>query len=208
MPCWQKISFRPLDSELMATMGYDALTLGNHDFDYGYDYEKKVLEDSGLADKVVVSNIKTADSGEYPWAQSMIVNKEFTTTGGGTATIKIGITGAVTPVLGSYTPWKDVLSTSDIVDAVEEQVDYLLDQEVDLIVVLAHSGFGTDEDPENKAQNVGYQLTLIDGVDVVCLGHTHKNSPYDNSYTTNTYSYSGVDPETGLVNGGDRKSVV
>ena len=36
--------------KLMATMGYDALTLGNHDFDYGYDYEKKVLEDSGLAD--------------------------------------------------------------------------------------------------------------------------------------------------------------
>ena len=188
--------------ELMAYMGYDAITLGNHDFDFGYDYEKKILEDSGLSDKVVVSNVTTADSGEYPWAQSMMVEKEVTTTGGGTATVKVGITGATIPTLSVYfTSWRDVLTTYDIVDSVSEQVENLQDMGADVIVVLAHSGFGTDEEPESKAQNVGYQLSQIEGVDVVCLGHTHKNYPYDNSYTTNTYSYDGVDAETGLVNG-------
>ena len=34
----------------MKLVGYDAITLGNHDFDYGYDYILRQLDGSGLRD--------------------------------------------------------------------------------------------------------------------------------------------------------------
>ena len=43
--------------EEMKALGYDAITLGNHDFDYGVDYIKKALSDSGMNNKVVLSNV-------------------------------------------------------------------------------------------------------------------------------------------------------
>ena len=48
----------------MALVNYDVITLGNHDFDYGYPYIEKQLELSGLKNKCVLSNILLADSGE------------------------------------------------------------------------------------------------------------------------------------------------
>ena len=42
--------------EAMKYVGYDAITLGNHEFDYGYDYILNQLDGSGLRDITIVSN--------------------------------------------------------------------------------------------------------------------------------------------------------
>lgn len=51
--------------QAMAKMGYDAITLGNHEFDYGYDYLIEQLEGSGLIDKSVLSNVTSKVNGKH-----------------------------------------------------------------------------------------------------------------------------------------------
>ena len=65
--------------EAMAEMEYDALTLGNHDFDYGLDYIKEALEENDLDDKVVLSNIYDAKTKKTVWSQYKIITKTLTT---------------------------------------------------------------------------------------------------------------------------------
>ena len=48
----------------MSKIGYDAITLGNHDFDYGYDYIVQQLDASGLMNKCVLSNVYSAVNGK------------------------------------------------------------------------------------------------------------------------------------------------
>ena len=46
--------------EEMEDLGYDAITLGNHDFDYGVDYIQNALKSSGMNKKVVLANVTNA----------------------------------------------------------------------------------------------------------------------------------------------------
>ncbi len=184
----------------MKTVGYDAITLGNHDFDFGYDYIKEALSEAGMVEKTVLSNVVEAKSGTAKaWLKSKIIQKTLTTTTGARKTVNIGLTGAVIPTLSTHTPWKGILTTSDIVESVGAEVRKLKSAGADVVVVLAHSGIGA-EDYEPMDANVSYQLCFIDGVDVVCAGHTHKDFPGDDPFVVDTYAFPGVSAN-GLVNG-------
>src|SRR5690606_39140012 len=59
----------------MAMVGYDAITLGNHDFDYGYEYILKQLNGTGLMDITVVSNVTDSKTGEHPFLENMLITR-------------------------------------------------------------------------------------------------------------------------------------
>lgn len=185
--------------QAMATMGYDAITLGNHDFEYTLPYIQNQLNSTGLADKVVVSNVKDANTGAPVWNQNKIIEKTLTTGEGKNLTVKVGIIGETIPTLSkkrcNYT---GVLATEDIVANVTSEAQNLKGQGADVVVVLAHSGVG-EEIPAYMAEDVGYALTKIDNVDVVLCGHKHASFCADGK--TIYDSYAGVDTEKGLVNG-------
>ena len=187
--------------KLMKYMGYDAITPGNHDFDYGYSYEKKVLNKAGLSSKTILCNVRDAKTKKHPWATRKIIKKTVKTTKKKKRTIKIGITGAVEPGLSTYTPWKDVLVVEDVVTCVEHEVEMLKKEGADVVVVLAHSGIGEEDQGEPMEENVVYSLADIEGVNVICAGHTHKNYPVSSEeYTKNIKKYDGVS-STGKING-------
>ncbi|MCR4605059.1 MAG: metallophosphoesterase [Eubacterium sp.] len=187
--------------KLMKAMGYDAITLGNHDFDYGYSYEKKILKSSGLSSKTVLCNVKDAKTKKYPWATRKIIKKTVKTTKGVKRTIKIGLTGVVEPGLSTYTPWKDVLEVEDAVTAAEKQVDLLKEEGADIVIILAHTGIGPGEYQEALSEDVTYELADIDGVNVICAGHTHYNYPVKTEeYTKSVLKYDGVS-SNGKING-------
>ncbi|MCR5098217.1 MAG: 5'-nucleotidase C-terminal domain-containing protein [Lachnospiraceae bacterium] len=186
--------------EEMIAAGYDVITLGNHDFDYGYDYIQKELKDSGIKKKVVCANLYHAKTKKPVYPQSKIIYKTLTTTTGHRETVKIGVTGAIVPSLTTHYDWKDTLSTGDIVSTVRVQADALKAAGCDVVVVLAHSGVG-GKNPKAGTDNVAYAISKIGSVDVICAGHGHENFPSSDDNVQKYYDYPGVNEATGLVNG-------
>lgn len=183
----------------LAKVGYDALVLGNHEFDYTLTYLKDQLTAAGLSDQVILSNVKDAVTKEPVWAENKILTKTLKTSSGQQVSVKVGLIGETVPALSKKrTNYTGILETEDIVANVEKEVSILKEQGADLIVVLAHSGIGT-ENPELLDACTGYALTKIDGVDAVLCGHSHRFFP--DTKTTIYDALPGVDLKTGLVNG-------
>lgn len=183
----------------MSLLGYDAVTLGNHDFDYTLPYIQEQLKASGLDDKVVLSNVKDVNTNKNIWAENKIIEKSVVTDSGRPISVKVGLIGETVPTLSKKrTNYTGILQTEDIVENVKAEAAILKEKGADLVVVLAHSGIGK-ENPGFKDSNTGYALTKVDGVDAVLCGHYHTDFPskdvsiYDN--------LPGVDLGTGLVNG-------
>lgn len=193
-------ALQPIYSAL-AAMDYDAITLGNHDFDFGYDYIVSQLEMSGMMDKVVLSNVTSAINGEYVFgSQNRIIDKKVTDKNGKEHIVRVGLFGVTPPSMSGKTEnLKNFLTSEDILAAAEREVASLKKQGADIVIALAHSGFGT-ENPAKRAASVGYAMTKIDGLDVILGGHEHIYFPKENKNAVQ-YSLPGVDKETGLVNG-------
>lgn len=183
----------------MSLIEYDAIVLGNHDFDYGYDYIMKQMNLSGLINKCVVSNVKSP-KGDGPFLENMIIEREVKTNLGNTAMVKIGIIGVTPPNLSSKNGSYDgYLESEDIIQCVTRQSELLKEQGVDIVVVLSHSGAGPEQ-PEEKYKNCSYAITKIPDVDVVLCGHEHVAYP-SNDTTPIINTLPGVDKNTKLVNG-------
>ncbi len=185
----------------MATLDYDAITLGNHEFEYGYDYLMDQLQGSRLKDITVVSNLIDAKTGKAAFHENMILTRKVKTNSGSTATVKIGVIGETIPTLSKKREnFTGIFQTEDIVANTAKQAKALKAKGADVIVVLAHSGFGV-ENPLQMSNDVSYALTKIPEVDVVLCGHEHKIFPSNSADSALFYELPGVDKDTGLVNG-------
>lgn len=184
----------------MASMGYDAMTVGNHDFDYGYVYLKEQLDEAGLGSKVVVSNVYDAKTKKNVWAENKIITKKLTTTNGKTVSVRIGVIGVTTPTLTTHYDHSMLLTTKDMVDSVKEQVEKLEEKNVDLIVALAHTGVGDQGEYVQMSENAAYELSKINGLDAIIGGHAHVNFPSTDANVQKFYDYPGVSAD-GHLNG-------
>lgn len=185
----------------MKSLGYDAITLGNHEFDYNLSYLQNQIANSGLQDICVVSNVRYATTQKHVWKENMMLTRTVTLSDGSSMDIKIGIIGETQPGLSTKrTKYSNTLSTQDIIESTQEQATALKAAGADLIVVLSHSGVGT-EAPSSGFSNVSYALTKIPEVDVVLCGHAHQYFPSNRSASAKYYELSGVNKETGLANG-------
>ena len=185
----------------MTLIDYDAITLGNHEFDYSYDYAVNQMNMSGLMSKCVLSNVYSSINGETAFGvENKIIEKQLTDSYGRVLNVKVGIIGETVPSLSTRTEaFKNKLATEDIVENTKKQAASLKQQGADIIVVLAHSGFGT-ENPAARSANVNYALTKISDVDVVLGGHEHIDFPSADKNDIH-YSLPNIDKQTGLVNG-------
>ncbi|OKZ84966.1 MAG: hypothetical protein BHW06_00260 [Clostridium sp. 44_14] len=185
--------------QAMASLNYDAIILGNHDYEYTLPYIQKQYEATGLKDKVIASNITDAVTGKHVFNENKIIEKTLTTADGSHVTVKVGVIGESIPTLSKKRcDYTGVLAGEDMVANVQKETKKLKDAGADVVVVLAHSGVGTEQ-PALMDENVGYALTKIDGVDAVLCGHKHSNFCADG--TTYYDKYEGVDTKNHLVNG-------
>jgi 2',3'-cyclic-nucleotide 2'-phosphodiesterase/3'-nucleotidase len=184
----------------MKHIGYDAITLGNHEFDYGYDYLLRQLDGSGLRDITIVTNLTDARTGEHPFQENMLINRMVKTRSGKEIEIKIGIIGQTIPTLtGKTHSYEGILIGEDMVENARTQAANLKEMGADIIIALSHTGIGP-ENPEPKFKNVAYALTKIPEIDAVIAGHEHNlypTSDMSNAY----YKLPGVDKNTYLMNG-------
>ncbi|KAK9956333.1 hypothetical protein ABG768_014075 [Culter alburnus] len=155
-------------AHFMNKLGYDAMALGNHEFDNGVDgLVKPFLQEVNCT--VLSANIKADQtiapriSGYYLPYKIFNVSSE-----------KVGVVGYTsmeTPALSIPGPH---LQFEDEVTALQNQVDKLTALGVNKIIALGHSGFKVDKKIAKEVR----------GVDVVIGGHT------------NTFLYTGDPPST------------
>lgn len=170
-----KLTEGRLAFELMITMGYDAMAIGNHEFEYGH--EIFAWQKNRVPFPVLGANFFYKDS-DHPYAQAHAVIERNG--------IRIGVIGimgqdAVTAIIPSYIAPLDVRTPAD---AVQKSVDELRDQ-VDLIVLLTHQGktapMQTDAESDPRLQrDIDADIALagaVQGIDVLFAGHADAGTP-------------------------------
>ncbi len=147
------------DITALNMMGLDAMTLGNHEFDRPRDVLNLQMK---LANFPFLSaNIVYKDTGE-PFATPYII-KDF-------GDVKVAIIGVTTEETKILEPlYVEDLKFIDAAKAVQKYVDELKDK-VDVIVVLAHLGYGEPKGDYNTSESLARK---VHGVDVIIDGHSH-----------------------------------
>lgn len=151
-----------LDYRLMSLVGYDAATLGNHDFDNGVEGLLAAMEAATFPFVNCNFDLKGAPAlarRVQPWLVKELPG------------VKVGITGVGVDFKGLVAPKNHAgVTWMDPVASLKPVVAHLRDREkVDLVVVISHLGHDLK----------GYQiddLTLasrLPGVDVIIGGHSH-----------------------------------
>ena len=158
--------------QIMNALGYDGMTVGNHEFDDG----DQVLADfiNGVTFPVVTSNV---DVSESPILNGLIQATTIIDVNG----VSIGLAGLVTPetpILSS--PGDELVFNEDLVGAAQAAVDELTANGATFVVLMTH--IGLDADREVAAGTTG--------IDVIVGGHSH--TLLGNAYVASAAEYPVV----------------
>jgi 2',3'-cyclic-nucleotide 2'-phosphodiesterase/3'-nucleotidase len=184
----------------MNTLGYEAATLGNHEFNYGLDYLDKALD--GADFPFVSANLVRGELAADPLSDDtyiqpyLIVEKQLTDGSGASKTIKLGIIGFLPPQIMTWdaTHLVGKVNTRDIVETALAYVPKMKEEGADIIVALSHSGIAAGQ--TTGAENASLQLAGVEGIDVVVTGHQHLVFP-----GPDYAGVEGADIEAGTLNG-------
>lgn len=146
-------------AELMNALGYDVMTIGNHDFNYGRERLSELVD--GLDFAALAANVTYTDTGEAFLDASTIVEANG---------VKFGFFGLATPECHEmvYPAYIEGLTFGDPIEAAREQVALLEAQDVDFIVAVGH--IGVDAGTEIKSTDI---IEAVDGIDIFVDGHSH-----------------------------------
>ena len=148
----------------MNLAGYDAMTLGNHEFDWGSD---NILRLEELAEFPFLSaNVYYLTDGSDFVEPHIIFEMDNGMT--------VGVFGLTTPETLSKAnralfPDLGFLMGDELYACAQEQVDELKAAGVDLIVCLGHLGV----DDESEGMRSTDVIAAVDGIDVFIDGHSH-----------------------------------
>ncbi|WP_226669743.1 bifunctional 2',3'-cyclic-nucleotide 2'-phosphodiesterase/3'-nucleotidase [Metabacillus litoralis] len=197
--------------EVLEEIGFDAGTLGNHEFDEGIDELKRMIN-GGVHPNGSIGydgmNFPLVAANAYDMRDGQLITEPYTIleTGGQ----KIGIIGVVTQETPSMivTKGNEFLKITDEVAAINKYTAELKAQDVESIVVLAHNpasqnGYTDSFDASRIAEQIN------DEVDVIFAAHNHVrvNRVVDNKLIVQAYSYGTafsdvdleIDPFTGDI---------
>ena len=149
--------------EIMNAVGYDAMTLGNHEFDYGFE---RIKELAAMAEFPILTQEEIAKTSE-DFTQYVMFER------GG---YKIGVFGLTTPEtefksFGGIDLNKAGTSfgtIDDIIAYAQKTADALAADGADFVICLAHLGI----------EDIGYGTSYdirdnVTGIDAIIDGHSH-----------------------------------
>ncbi len=148
----------------MNFMGYDAMALGNHEFNWGVTSMQKITSTANFP--ILAQNVRTAE-GE------LVSGKGWTIVERGG--VKVAIIGVSNPNVPIWDGGKDGIDTGIFAAAgasVKEAIAEIGDS-ADVIVVAAHMGLYAEFDEENGADSAQKILDENPEVDALLVGHFH-----------------------------------
>lgn len=143
--------------KILNVAGYDFMTLGNHDFNYG---QERLLELNDMAEFSMLSANILDSNGNYVFKPYEIKEMDG---------VKVGIFGLTTPETAYKTNPKNVegLVFADAIETSKKMVEELKDK-ADVIIALAH--IGLDESSVVTSKDIAES---VEGIDVIIDGHSH-----------------------------------
>ncbi|AUR00395.1 5'-nucleotidase C-terminal domain-containing protein [Phaeobacter inhibens] len=157
-------------------LSYDAIGLGNHDFDFGLDQLRQAL--LRISCPVLCSNMRALDPQlSLPFCQSTVLERALPDTSG-TPPLRIGLI-SVLPM--QTLKWaahqlQGKVTIDDMVQSARDHAAALREQGCDVIVALAHTGIGEGH-ATYGIENALHQLANLGVLDAIVGGHTHLTLP-------------------------------
>ena len=148
---------------LMNEMGYDAATIGNHEFDFGMDNMARLFRMANFP--IVCSNYDCKGTVLEDLIKPYITLRR--------GDLKIGIFALAPKLKGLVFDGNCAgITYLDPAETAQKYIDILRKQEkCDLVICLSHLGWAVSEFPDEKF------LSLTEGCDLVLGGHTHTYMP-------------------------------
>ena len=135
-------------------LGLDAMSIGNHEFDYGLFWNYRLFSKASfdaLAANVVVRLVPDSSSYDPPHIMPYKIYRK--------GNFRIGIIGYVTTTNAIRTPQIKINDPAESASSLVKQ----LKKECDIVMVLSH--LGADEDVELASR--------VPGIDIIIGGHSH-----------------------------------
>ncbi|KIT18072.1 bifunctional 2',3'-cyclic-nucleotide 2'-phosphodiesterase/3'-nucleotidase [Jannaschia aquimarina] len=184
----------------MNAVGFDAATVGNHEFNYGLSFFETAIAGAGFP--IVLANVVRNEGASITEDQTLvppyvILDREITDGAGESAPIRIGVIGFTPPQIMTWDRrhLEGNVTVRDIVKAAEAYVPQMKEEGADIVIALSHSGIGP-ADYEEMMENASVPLAAVPGIDVVLTGHHHREFPSD-AYA----DVANVDAVAGTIHG-------
>jgi len=161
---WLALDGYAAELTILQEMGYDAVTIGNHEYDYGADVLAQYLIQAGYPEaheKTLVLASNTEAPSDHPLAAHNLYRKTviFELENG----LKVGAFGIIGKDAVLVTGETGNVQFLDQHETARQKVAELKEQGADVIVCISHSG--VDEDRELARE--------VPGIDVIVGGHCH-----------------------------------
>ncbi|TWH23957.1 MULTISPECIES: bifunctional 2',3'-cyclic-nucleotide 2'-phosphodiesterase/3'-nucleotidase [unclassified Aminobacter] len=185
----------------MNVLGYEASTLGNHEFNYGLGFLEKTI--AGANFPVVCANIAkgklaaNARDDDLLLEPYIILDRKLKDGAGNEHPIRIGLIGFVPPQVMNWDSrhLAGNVEARDIVKAAEAWVPQMKEEGAEIIIAMSHSGMGPAK-YEEYLENASIHVAGVEGIDAIVTGHSHLVFP-----GPQFEGVEGVDIAAGTVNG-------
>ncbi|KAJ1723012.1 hypothetical protein LPJ53_002630 [Coemansia erecta] len=138
--------------EVMNELRYDAMCIGNHEFDDGPDFLATFFEN--ISFPAICANIDTSRNANLAKVVRpyIVIDKH-----------KLGVIGYITNTTGSISKAGPTVSFSDAATAVNKYVKVLRQKGIKRIIAVSHNGYHEDMDVAANTH----------GLDLIVGGHSH-----------------------------------
>jgi len=217
LACNQKLA----TYKAMDFIGYDAGTLGNHEFNYGLPLLSQVTGTkfnvdgmaevasqptcTGPAFPLALANVTSKKDGKTLYKPYIILNKKVSAKDkdGKTieSTVKVAVIGfAPPPILLWDKRWLEgKVDVQGVVEAATKYVPMARADGADIVIAASHGGYDTG-DYTPGMENANYHLAKVAGIDGILMGHSHGEFP-NAACTTAACNATGVDKTKGTFFG-------
>jgi 5'-nucleotidase / UDP-sugar diphosphatase len=173
----------PAALKFFTQMKYDAVTLGNHEFEWSSAGLYQLLtigKNAGFNVPVVASNtnIPASDPLQLLVASGVLVNKKIIQLPYGA---KIGVLGLMGPNADSDAPAARPVTFDHAYSDIQTQVNNLRNNDcAQVVIALSHGGVHNPDTSSGSTTPTGDDVDLannVTGIDVICSGHYHTATP-------------------------------
>ena len=144
-------------------IGYDAITIGNHEFDYGPDVFASYLQAAGYpeaSERTVILGTNTRPPGDHPLSEMGIKNHYIKELENG---VKIGLLGLLGEDAINKTAVPGPVNFEDPIRSAQKAVEALRESGADIIISVNHSGVYEDRILARE----------VPEIDIIVGGHSH-----------------------------------